>query len=260
MLGRHRFAGLPLGHADHGHERIVFLQVHDPHALRVAAGEADLGRADALDLAASGHHQHFVLVVDADRGHDRAVALGGLDVAHAQAAAPLGRVTLRRGAVLVHFVAGLLEVDSSRSSDSSAISEPSNCPPRIRSLGVRFRLVGLLGPNGVRLPKPLCADGEQLRVGIGHDHAHQAVAAAELDAANAAGAAAHRAHRGLAEADRLPARAGEHDLVARLGDRGIDQLVSFAEVDGDDARASSAGRTASSGVFFTRPFCVAITR
>jgi hypothetical protein len=39
--------------------------------LRVAADDADVAGADALDLAAGGHHQHLVVVVDADDADHR---------------------------------------------------------------------------------------------------------------------------------------------------------------------------------------------
>ena len=89
-----RLLGVFLGHAFHGHQGVAFVEAHDPHALRVAADDADVAGGDPLDLAAGGHHQHFVVVADADDADHRAVALGGLDVAHALAAAALRAVAI----------------------------------------------------------------------------------------------------------------------------------------------------------------------
>ena len=80
------FALLLLRHAD-DRERVAFVEGHDPHALRVAADDADVADGDALDLAAGGHHHQLVVVGDADDADHRAVAVGGLDVAQALAAA-----------------------------------------------------------------------------------------------------------------------------------------------------------------------------
>ena len=96
-------AAFVLRHADDGGQRVAFVEGHDPHALRVAADDADVAGLDPLDLAAGGHHQQLVGVVDADDADHRAVAVGGLDVAEALAAAVLravaeagGRLRLRR--------------------------------------------------------------------------------------------------------------------------------------------------------------------
>ena len=99
-------------------------------------------------LAAGGHHQHLVVVVDADDGDHRAVAIGGLDVAHAHPAATLGRVALP------DELCSSTSSPAPRRSIRHAASIRLDPSPRIASLGVSasVRLSGLLGPNGVRLP------------------------------------------------------------------------------------------------------------
>ncbi len=88
--------GVFLGHALHGHQRIAFVETHESHALGVAADDVDVAGGDPLDLAAGGHHQQFVALADADDPDHRAVALGGLDVANALAAAALRAIGSRR--------------------------------------------------------------------------------------------------------------------------------------------------------------------
>ena len=80
----------------------------------------------------------------------------------------------------------------------------------------------------------MLADGEERGVGIGHDHADEPVAGAELDAPNAARVSTHRPGIRLGKADRHPLRRGEHKLVAWLRDHGVDELVSLAELHGDE--------------------------
>ena len=42
-----------------GDQGVVGVEVHDPHALGVAAHDADVGRRDALDLTPGGNHEQF---------------------------------------------------------------------------------------------------------------------------------------------------------------------------------------------------------
>ena len=77
------------------HQPIAFGQVHQPHALRVAADRAQVAGLHADDLALLGDEQQLVAVGDAGDADDEAVALARLDVLEADAAARLPRGTRR---------------------------------------------------------------------------------------------------------------------------------------------------------------------
>ena len=102
------FRRLFLGDAFHGHQRVAFVEAHEPHALRVAADDADVAGGNPLDLAAGGYHQQFVALADAGDADHRAVALGGLDVADALAAAALRAIGSRRRGLAFALVLGNL--------------------------------------------------------------------------------------------------------------------------------------------------------
>ena len=76
-------------------------------------------------------------------------------------------------------------------------------------------------------------DRQQRRLRVGDHHPHEPVARRQLDPAHAAGVAPHRARVGFGEADRHPLCGGEDELVPRPRDHGVDELVSVAELDGD---------------------------
>ena len=133
-----------LRHADDGGQRVAFVEAHDPHALRVAADDADVADGDALDLAAGGHHQQLVVVVDADDADHRAVALGGLDVAEALAAAALRAVAEGGGRAFGFVVFGARDLRRSRGLPRLVVF----ASPGRRSSSP----ASAFGPNGVRLP------------------------------------------------------------------------------------------------------------
>ena len=74
-------------------EPIAFGQIHQPHALRVAADRPEIAGLHADDLALLGDEQQLVAVGDAGDADDEAVALARLHVLEADAAARLARGT-----------------------------------------------------------------------------------------------------------------------------------------------------------------------
>ena len=89
----------------HRHEPIAFGQIHQPHALRVAADRPQVAGLHADDLALLGHEQQLVAVGDAGDADDQAVALARLDVLEADAAARLAAVLADVGALAVAVLA-----------------------------------------------------------------------------------------------------------------------------------------------------------
>src|SRR5689334_2594534 len=87
-------------------ELLALAQVDERDTLRGAAHLADLVHARADQHAAGGDQHDLVLRGHERRGHDPAVALGGLDGNHALGAAPVARVLHDRGALAVAVLGG----------------------------------------------------------------------------------------------------------------------------------------------------------
>ena len=241
------------GDADDGGQRVVLVQAHDPHALRVAADHADFAGDDSLNLAARGHHQQFVVVADAHDADHRPVALGGLDVAQTLAAAPLRAVPC-----CDEPSPDSPSVSSSPVSTSAASTSVSSASPSfsLRTFGPSQRAIGA---EGGAFAVAVFAGRQQRGLGIGHDHADQLVAGGQIDSLDAAGIAAHRSGVGLVEANRHAAGRGQHDFVPRC--------VTTTSTSSSSSLSLMAMMPPLSGrlycirsVFFTSPRRVAIIR
>src|SRR5262249_23656893 len=149
----------------------------------------------ALDFAASSHHQDLVVFVDAGDAHDRAVAIS-FDVTNAEAAATFGRIAGGGGFGLFAF-------------GGFAIAFVGLLRPAVRfklffwrllATGTRFLFFGgTIWPERGPLAKAQFAGRQQRGLGIGDDHANNAVVPTKADAADAGRIAAHRADVGLSE-------------------------------------------------------------
>src|SRR5262245_13639886 len=98
----------------HRHDPLVLADLHQAHALRVAADRRHAGDAHANHLAGVGHQHDLIALGDLDDGDHAAVALAGLDGDDALAAAVLLAVVVERRALAVaalghgqHGLAGL---------------------------------------------------------------------------------------------------------------------------------------------------------
>ena len=78
---------LPLCQLRHGHDLIAFFDADQAHALRGTADGADVARDHAQDLALLADQHQLVIVVHVRDADDLAVAIAGLDVDDADAAA-----------------------------------------------------------------------------------------------------------------------------------------------------------------------------
>jgi len=87
---------------------VAFPQVHDAHALRVAADDADLADVGAVDHAARRDEHDVIAVAHGRHADDGAVACAGANVAHTLAAPALLAVVHRRTA---HFLLAARFVD-----------------------------------------------------------------------------------------------------------------------------------------------------
>src|SRR5262245_20106052 len=209
-----------LRHLSQRRDLVPLVEVHDAHALGVAADLADLVRVGAVDHPLRGDEHDVVAVADADDADHRAVALGRADVAQPLAAPALLAVAHPRSdhALLARRLVGRL----------------------LRRLG---RLLGLrLGRLGRQVGaerRPLAvavlAHRQQVTLRVGHDHADDVVAVGQVDALDAPAGAAHRPGVGLVEADGHALAGAEHYLVARLRQRHVDEAVALLQVDADDA-------------------------
>src|SRR5262249_32546205 len=152
--------------------------------------------------------------------HDRSVPLAGADVADALAAPPLFAVAHGRGGFAAGFgFRGLL----------------GRLLRRFLRLGLGRFLAGDVGAERRPLAVAVFAHGQQVPLRVGHDHADDLVALAQVDAPDAAGVAAHGPGLGFVEPDRHALAGTEHDLVARLRQGHTDQRVALVQVDADDA-------------------------
>src|SRR5262249_48895728 len=79
------------------------------------------------------------------------------------------------------------------------------------------------------------ADGQQRLVAAADDHVDDLLAVLRPDAPAAGGAAAHRPHVVLGEADRHAVARAEHDRLAGAHQVDADQPVALLEIDRDDA-------------------------
>src|SRR5262249_42045278 len=89
--------------ARRGGNFVVVFQAQQAHTLRGTARLANLIRVDANDLAGGGDDHDIRLLIDLQRGANRAVAVGGLQVDHALAAARSDAVFGKRRALAVAF-------------------------------------------------------------------------------------------------------------------------------------------------------------
>ncbi len=128
-------------------QRIAVIEAHNLHALRVAPDDVDLFRRHALDLAAGGHHQQFILVTNWQHADHAAVALAGLDVDQPRTAAALGAIrTAAIGLVSTFgFRFGRIGQVGFRSSLGCAVSV-------FAFVDFRQRCQNFAAPNQVRLP------------------------------------------------------------------------------------------------------------
>ncbi|KAG1184720.1 hypothetical protein G6F35_015031 [Rhizopus arrhizus] len=93
-------------HAFHRLQLLVLRQADQGHALGVAADAADFRATRTHQGAAIGDQQDFIAGAHQHRGHQLAVALGGLDADHALRATALARVVRQRGALAVAVLGG----------------------------------------------------------------------------------------------------------------------------------------------------------
>ena len=91
-------------HGLDGDDLVAVAHVHDPDALRVAPGLADLVRVDADDLAGGGGQHELVPVVDLPDADHLSVPLVGLDGDDALAAAPGLAVVVHVGDLAVSIL------------------------------------------------------------------------------------------------------------------------------------------------------------
>src|SRR5207302_2813056 len=202
---------------DSGDDRIIFIDVDDANALRVAADGANVGDVRADDHALFGDEQHLVVFEHVrDAGHF-AVLVRGLDVRDADAAARLQSIR-RNGRA---FAEALF-------SDRKDLPAIIGCD-HFRIFVVRLDFYDLrLFTFGRRLGNGLAGSRKDI-------HLYDRIALAKRDALHAGGAAAHRTDSVLVEADGHAVMRADEDLVVSLRQPDGVEIVAFVDVDGDDA-------------------------
>src|SRR5262249_51723851 len=151
---------------------------------------------DQQDLIFLGHHGH---------AGDLAVALAGLDVDHADAAAVLRRILRHRRALAVALFRDREDVDA------AAV---------VRDL-VGFVALGLA---------VVLFDDRASRKDI---HLHDVVVIAQRHGADAGGATAHGADLVFVEADHAAAGLADEDVGVAVGEAHGVEVVALGDVDGD---------------------------
>src|SRR6185369_2034654 len=99
------------------YELVALLETDEAHALSRAAHRADVLHRDALHDAALGDHDQVVVVRHREHADDLAVAVRGLDVDDALAAARLQAVLLHLGALAEAVLAARQDRHARRQDD-----------------------------------------------------------------------------------------------------------------------------------------------
>src|SRR5580704_9783791 len=196
---------------------VIAVEAEQADALRGTAGFADFVGVDADDLAVFGDDHYVRLFGDLKRGDDGAVAVGGLHVDDALAAAR-GDAVFGEGGALAIALFGDGEHER------------------------RERVLDVLVFEFFKVLRGFLAFlGDDLEVGLDGVHADDVVLLVEVHAVHAAGVAAHRANFGLAEKDGLAFVAGEEDHLLAVGKLCADQLVIRFEIDSYDSGGTRIG-------------------
>src|SRR5262249_24058618 len=213
-----------------------------------AAGDADPLDAGADQLAAIGDQHELVLVLDRERGDelagflpDAAVALAHVHRNDAFSATTSDAVLERRGALAVTaFGNREHELLGRRHFHVALLAKRDRVRGFLRLLGVKRRLFALGAVETAADRTCALQIGSTLlggRVDVPEDgQRDDLVAFGECDATHAhRGATLEDAHVGNGEADALPARAGEQNVVALGADLNVDDALPLVELHSDDA-------------------------
>ncbi len=178
---------------------------------------------DADDFAVFGDDHDVGLFSDLESGNDGAVAVGGLHVDHALAAAR-GDAVFGEGGALAVALFGDGEHERGE---------------RVLDVLV-FQFLEILCGLIVFL-------GDDVEVRLDRIHADDVIALGEVHAVHTAGVAAHSAHFGFAEEDSLAFVAGEKDHLLAVREFGANELVIRFKIDGDDAGGTRIGEFREGG-------------
>src|SRR2546427_260870 len=193
-----RFVFVFLDDARDIHDQVAGGQVHDLHALRVAAGNPDpLDRHADHDAFLGDHHQ-LVVRQDLFQRDDLAGFIAALQRDDAAAAAMLDAVFVQLGP-LAHTL---------------------------------FHAAHRYGKGYGPLAHTLFRNGEQRGFAAHHDHIDHMVSLVELDPFHAGRRAAHVAHVFFVEADAHAMRGREHDVVLAVRHLDVDELVALFNIHG----------------------------
>ena len=206
-----------------GGHSVSGFDVQQADALGGSSRLADEFGFDADDFAVLADQHDLGVFGDLRNAHDFAVALGGLYVDHAFAAA-VGQAVFVGGGALAVSVFG--DGEDERTFLAYIFDFE-------RRIGGIFR-----------------GSGRQHRVGLDRcSHAYDVVFLREVHAAHSGGVAAHGADVGLFEADGLAVvRSQENDLHA-VGQASGYQFVALFDVDGDDASVADVREIFQVGLF-----------
>ncbi|KAG0929738.1 hypothetical protein G6F31_017242 [Rhizopus arrhizus] len=178
--------------------------------------------------AAIGDQQDFIAGAHQHRGHQLAVALGGLDADHALRATALARVVRQRGALAVAVLGG---------------GEDVLHAGVVGAVDHRIAIGCDVLDTVVVLVLVLAAAGT-----LGHDQADHFLAGRHLDATHAGRGTAHRADLVLAEAHGLAVGGEQQDVTLTVGQADADQRIALVQVDRDLAAGQAEGELAQRGL------------
>src|SRR5580700_1527868 len=184
-----------------GGDAVTFFEAQEADALRRAAGFADFAGVDADYFALAGDDHHVGIFPNLQSCDDGAVAIGGLQVDDAFAAARGDAIFGERRALAVAFFGNREHERRERFADLIA-----------------FELVEIL-----RVLLIFLAD--DFEIGLDRVHADDVIIFREIHPVDASRAAAHRANFRLAEEDGLAVVAGEENHLLAVGEFCADQFI-----------------------------------
>src|SRR3984957_10392521 len=209
---------------------VIAVEAEQADALGGAASFADFVGVDADDFAMFGDDHDVGLLGDLKSGDDGAVAVGGLHVDDALAAARGDAVFGESCALAIAFFGDGEHQRGERVLDVLVLE----------FLKVLRGLLAFLG--------------DDFEVGLDGVHAYDVVVFREIHAVHAACVATHRADFRFAEEDGLAFVAGEEDHLLAIGELGANQFVISLEIDGYDSGGTRIGEFRESRFFYRAVF------